>query len=94
MGPDSGESSGPRSVFDDVDDYDEWNESPPQYRDGTVIPDRADWRHRVEVDHVLSSDSTQTVGSDQGVKRIQVFIEYRDEILVEQIAIRTNAIAQ
>jgi type II secretory pathway pseudopilin PulG len=94
LGPDSGELNGPRSVFDDVDDYDGWSESPPQYRDGTVIPDRADWRHRVEVDHVLSSDSTQTVGTDQGVKRIHVIIEYRDEILVEQIAVRTNAIAQ
>ena len=94
LGPDSGEVGGPRSVFDDVDDYDGWDESPPRYRNGTVIPDRADWRHRVEVDHVLSTDSTQTAGSDQGVKRIHVFIDYRDEILVEQIAVRTNADSQ
>jgi MSHA pilin protein MshD len=94
LGPDSGELGGPRSVFDDVDDYDGWNESPPRYRDGTVMPDRASWRHRVEVDYVLSTDTTQTVGSDQGVKRIRVVIEYRDQILVEQIAVRTNAAAQ
>ena len=91
LGPDSGELGGPRSAFDDVDDYDGWNKSPPQYRDGTVIPDRADWRQRVEVDYVLTSDSTQTVGSDQGVKRIHVIIEYRNQLLVEQIAFRTNA---
>jgi MSHA pilin protein MshD len=91
FGPDSGELGGPRSVFDDVDDYDGWNESPPRYRDGTPMPDRDDWRHRVEVNHVLSNDSTQISGNDQGVKRIHVFIEYRDEILIEQIAIRTNA---
>ena len=49
FGPDSGESSWHRrSVFDDVDDYNGWNESPPQYRDGTTIPDRDDWRHRVD----------------------------------------------
>jgi hypothetical protein len=93
LGPDSGELGGPRLVFDDVDDYDGWNKSPPQYRDGTVIPDRADWRQRVEVDYVLSTDSTQTVGSDQGVKRIHVSIEYRDQILIEQITVRTNASA-
>jgi MSHA pilin protein MshD len=91
LGPDSGEIGGPRSVFDDVDDYDGWNESPPQYRDGTPMPDRNDWRHRVEVDHVLPADSTQTAGSDQGAKRIHVVIEYRDDILIEQIAVRTNA---
>jgi type II secretory pathway pseudopilin PulG len=94
LGPDSGEVGGPRSVFDDVDDYNGWNQSPPQYRDGTVIPDRADWRQRVEIDYVLSTDSTQTVGSDQGVKRIHVLIEYRDEILVEQIAFRTSTDAE
>jgi MSHA pilin protein MshD len=91
LGPDSGEFGGPRSAFDDVDDYDGWNESPPRYRDGTPMPDRDDWRHRVEVDYVLSADTTQTAGSDQGAKRIHVFIEYRDELLIEQIAIRTNA---
>jgi MSHA pilin protein MshD len=96
LGPDSGEIGGPRSVFDDVDDYDGWDQSPPRYRDGTQMPDRDDWRHRVEVDYVLPDDSTQTAVSDQGAKRIHVFIEYRDKVLgdkvlVEQIAVRTNA---
>jgi type II secretory pathway pseudopilin PulG len=90
LGPDSGESAGPRSVFDDVDDYDDWNKSPPQYRDGTPIPDRTDWRHRVEVDYVLLSDPTQPTGGDQGIKRIRVFIEYHDRTLVERTALRTN----
>jgi hypothetical protein len=94
LGPDSGELGGPRLAFDDVDDYDGWNKSPPQYRDGTVIPDRANWRQRVEVDYVLITDSTQAVGSDQGVKRIHVIIEYRDEIVAQQIAVRTDAIDQ
>jgi type II secretory pathway pseudopilin PulG len=99
LGPDGGELGGPRSAFDDVDDYDGWNRSPPQYLDGTPMLDRDDWRHRVEVDYVLPDDSTQTAGSDQGAKRIHVFIEYRDKVLgdkvlVEQIAVRTNATEQ
>ena len=44
FGRESGESAIAPSAFDDVDDYDGWNASPPQYRDGTTIPDRTNWR--------------------------------------------------
>src|SRR5262245_47894644 len=49
LGPDGAESSGPRSAFDDVDDYDGWKVSPPQYRTGAVIPDRTNWQQQVVV---------------------------------------------
>ncbi|MEX0613376.1 MAG: type II secretion system protein [Pirellulales bacterium] len=91
FGRESGEPAGPRSAFDDVDDYDGWNQSPPQYQDGTNMPDRADWRHRVAVTYVVPGNPTQTAGSDLGAKRIQVIVEYRDQILAEQVAVRTNA---
>ena len=90
MGADTGETSGPRSAFDDVDDYQGWNKSPPQYRDGTTMPDRADWRHRVEVTRVGPSDPSQTAGSDQGDKRIRVTIEYRGQVVAEFVAVRTD----
>jgi prepilin-type N-terminal cleavage/methylation domain-containing protein len=90
FGPDGAESVGPRSAFDDVDDYNGWNTSPPQYRDGTAMPDRAEWRQRVEVDRVEPTDPTQSTASDEGAKRIRVLIEYRDQVLAEQIAVRTN----
>jgi prepilin-type N-terminal cleavage/methylation domain-containing protein len=90
FGPDGAESSGPRSAFDDVDDFHGWNKSPPQYRDGTTMPDRTDWRHRVDVARVGPSDPTQTAGSDQGAKRIRVTIEYRNQVLAELVAVRTN----
>jgi type II secretory pathway pseudopilin PulG len=90
FGPESGEAGGPRSAFDDVDDYDGWNPSPPQYRDGTDMPDREDWRHSVEIALVAPADTSQVVGSDQGAKRIRVVVEYRGEVLAEQIAVRTD----
>lgn len=90
MGPETGETSGPRSAFDDVDDYDGWNKSPPQNRDGTNMADRTDWRHRVTVARVVPNDPTQTSGSDQGAKRIRVTIEYRNKITAELVALRTN----
>jgi type II secretory pathway pseudopilin PulG len=90
FGLEGGEPSSPRSAFDDLDDYDGWNQSPPKYRDGTTMPDRVDWRHRVYVQRVVPADPTQTSGTDQGAKRIRVTIEYRGEVLVDQYAIRTN----
>jgi type II secretory pathway pseudopilin PulG len=90
IGPDGAESSGPRSTFDDIDDYDGWDKSPPQYRDGTAMPDRDDWRHRVEVTRVTPNDPSQTAGSEQGAKRIRVTVEYRDQVLAELVAVRTN----
>jgi len=90
FGRESGEPSGPRSAFDDVDDYHGWNQSPPQYRDGTTMPDRADWRHRVQVSYVVPATPSQTAGSDQGAKRIQVFVEYRNQVLAKQVAVRTD----
>jgi type II secretory pathway pseudopilin PulG len=90
FGHESGEASTPRSVFDDVDDYDGWNASPPQYRDGTNIPDRTNWRERVTVSYVVPSNPTQTTNTDQGAKRIHITIEYQNQVLAEQYAVRTN----
>ena len=90
FGRESGESASPRSAFDDVDDYDAWTASPPQYRDGTTIPNRTGWRQRVVVTRVTPANPTVTSVTDQGAKRIRVKIEYKDQILVDQSAIRTD----
>src|SRR4051794_27329725 len=90
FGRESGESTSPRSAFDDVDDYNGWNVSPPQYRDGTVIPDRTNWRQRVTVTYVVPTNPTQTAGSDQGAKGIRVSIEYQGVTLADQYAVRTD----
>ncbi len=90
FGHESGESTNVRSAFDDVDDYDDWNASPPQYRDGTNIPDRTSWRQRVTVTYVVPTTLTQTSATDQGAKRIRVQIEYQNQVLAEQYAVRTD----
>ncbi len=90
FGHESNESTSVRSAFDDVDDYDGWNALPPQYRDGTVIPDRTDWRQRVSVVYVSPIDPTQTSSTDQGAKRIHVTIEYQGVVLADQYAVRTD----
>ena len=90
FGPEGAESAGPRSAFDDVDDYHGWSKSPPQYRDGTAMPDRADWRHRVQVRYVVPGNPSLNTASDQGAKQIRVTVEYRDQVLAEQFAVRTD----
>ena len=91
FGHESGESTSVRSAFDDVDDYDGWVASPPQYRDGTVIPDRTtDWQQRVTVTYVSPTSPTTTSSTDLGAKCIHVQIEYQNQVLAEQYAIRTD----
>jgi type II secretory pathway pseudopilin PulG len=90
FGRESGESASPRSAFDDVDDYDSWTASPPQYRDGTTIPDRTNWRQRVTITRVVPTNPSQTSATDQGAKQIHITIEYRNQVLADQTAIRTN----
>jgi len=90
FGREPGEAAFPRSAFDDVDDYENWQQKPPQYHDGTQMPSRSKWRHSVRVRRVLPSDPTQTSMTDQGVKRIDIVIEYDGQVLAEQTALRTN----
>jgi len=90
FGRETGESASPRSAFDDVDDYDAWTASPPQFRDGTVIPDRVNWRHSVTILRVSPASPTTTSVTDQGVKRIRVTVEFKNQVLADQTAIRTD----
>ena len=90
FGRESGESASPRSAFDDLDDFNTWNVSPPQYRDGTTIPNRTNWRQRVEITRVTPSNPTLISGSEQGAKRIRVIIEFQNQVLADQSSIRTN----
>jgi hypothetical protein len=92
FGPEGSEASGPRSGFDDVDDFSGWTQMPPTTRDGTLIPNRADWRRSVQVVWVLPTNLSQaTDGADQGAKRIRVTVEYRGQVLTTQVAVRTNS---
>jgi MSHA pilin protein MshD len=92
LGRESGEAATPRSGFDDVDDYTGWNQSPPQYRDGTIIPDRTNWRQKVTIAYVQPGNPTLATpgNADQGAKRINVTIEFNGKVLAEQYAIRSN----
>ncbi|QDV74269.1 type IV pilus modification PilV family protein [Botrimarina mediterranea] len=64
-----------RDQLDDVDDYEDWYESPPQSSDGVDLTGYDGWIVEIIVTHCHSTPSGSVInvaGSDQGVKRIQV----------------------
>ncbi|MBN2467719.1 MAG: hypothetical protein JXD19_06160, partial [Deltaproteobacteria bacterium] len=80
FGRESGEGPN-RATFDDVDDYDNWNASPPQFPDGTVMngqdrtPDYSNFRRTVVVENV-DDDNYGMVTADgaTAAKRIVVTV--------------------
>ena len=79
-----------RSYFDDVDDYDRWSSSPPESKDGTVIPGYLGWGRRVDVAWVDPIDIGQILLSDTGVKRVRVTVTRNAIKVAELQAIRAQ----
>jgi MSHA pilin protein MshD len=69
-GAETGETS--RSLYDDVDDYDGYQENSAAYADGTAITGATGWKRRVTVDWVSITDPTNRSNSETGLKRIKV----------------------
>jgi Tfp pilus assembly protein PilV len=93
FGPETDEAAeGNRSLFDDVDDYHAWQASPPQDKPGAALPDRADWRRQVAVEHVEPGDLTNVLSAsnDQGVKRITIEV-YHEETLLHRLRAYTTS---
>jgi Tfp pilus assembly protein PilV len=83
-------AAGDRSLFDDVDDYDGWSATPPELQDGTVMSDLDGWTRTVRVEWVRPTDTTQTVGSNEGAKLITVTVTHDGVPASELVALRTS----
>ncbi len=91
FGNEPSERASLRTDYDDVDDYDTWSASPPQYKDGTVIPDLDRWARKVSVAWVNANDLSLTSGSETSVKRITVTVTYNGVEVTSLTAVRTLA---
>jgi len=83
---------GGRARYDDVDDYDGWTAMPPEYKDGTEIPNLTAWERTVSVVWADLNDLTQQSVSATGVKRITVTVLRNGVPTAELVAIRTGAL--
>ncbi len=91
VGVGSDEDTGNRSLFDDVDDYDNWTATPPQQRDGTPVPGLEGYAESVQVKWVQAADRVSTSNGETGVKRIVVSVTHSERLVVTLVAYRTQA---
>lgn len=67
-------STSTRTQLDDLDDYLNWNDSPPRLRDGTLQTNYSAWQRTVDVEKINDSDYSvrSDSSSDKGIRRITV----------------------
>jgi type II secretory pathway pseudopilin PulG len=88
FGRESGESDTSRAAYDDVDDYSGWTESPPVAKDGTALPNSANWRRTVTVEWVDPLNPQQVSGTETGAKRITVVATFRNVPQATVVAVK------
>ena len=91
MGPDAGES---RPTYNDVDDYNSLDESPPVNKDlsSLSVPLGSTWRRTVSVVWIRpGSLATASPQIETGLKRITVTVYHNGVVVTTLSAIRSNA---
>jgi MSHA pilin protein MshD len=90
FGREAGESTTTRSGCDDVDDYNDLSESPPQNKDGTTISNYSGWSRSVAVVWVSTTDTTTASLVESKVKRITVTVRHNGVPVAVRTAVRTK----
>lgn len=94
IGREAGESATSRANYNDVDDYNGWTDSPPQNKDGSVMPDLTSWSRQVVVEWVSPTILTQPSpgsSSETGMKRLTVTVQHNGKTILTRIAVKANA---
>ena len=91
LGVDVGENSVRKQTFDDIDDFSNWSESPPQYADGDPITGYTGWTRAVKVESVTVADPAVVSGSRTGLVRVTVTVTTRRGKQVVLSALRADA---
>ncbi len=90
FGPETDETSGNRSYFDDLDDYHNWSESPLRDKAGTPLPYSTGWTRTVTVENVDPVLLTATGAVDNGLRRITVTVTSPNNQVTTQVALRSS----
>jgi len=92
FGPKPSEITTPpsRVNFSDVDDYNGWTESPPQYKNGSVIPNWTGWGRSVKVVWVNSTNLATSQASETNIKLITITVTHNNTTVATCVAIKAN----
>ncbi len=93
IGLENGETNTTRADFDDLDDYDLWDNAPAETKDGTPVPGGSGWRRKVRVEYFDPANGN-TTNTDTGVKviRIQVVAPSGLEFKLDTLRSRWGAL--
>ncbi len=91
FGPETGESTGNRSLFDDVDDYADWTSDPPTDRSGSAVPGFSGWTQSVNVQWADSDSLAPSVASLTGLKKITVTVTKNGKQTASLVSYRSIA---
>lgn len=92
FGPESGEDTGDRSLFDDLDDFDNWSALPPQDAAGNPMNEYLGWSRSVNVQK-LNDNSHGTLSEvvpDQGLRQITVTVTSPSSQVTTLVAWRSD----
>lgn len=89
FGLEPGESTGNRSLFDDVDDYNGWTSSPPKDRSGSAISGLTGWTRSVAVSWIDPVTLSSTASTNTGLKKIAVTTMKNGQTFGSMVAYRS-----
>ena len=90
FGVELSESWSNRSNWDDVDDYHNWNVSPPRLKDNSILSDYTGWRRSVSVKRVKLTNPNANSALDEGLKRIEITVTGPDGRQTKLVAWRSK----
>lgn len=90
FGPEVAELLQPRSVYNDVDDYNGLSDAPPTNMNGTAIAGYSRWSRVVKVEYVTTANLGTASGADTGLKRITVTVKKNGVPVVEIYGLRSK----
>jgi MSHA pilin protein MshD len=90
IGVDTGETSGVRSTFDDVDDYHGWSSSNAVAKNGTTRSGYAGWSQAVTVTWASRIDATAWSSYDTNLKRITVTVTSPAGVVTQLVGLRSR----
>jgi Tfp pilus assembly protein PilV len=89
FGLEPGESTGNRSLFDDVDDYAGWTSSPPKDRSGAEIAGYTGWTRNVNVVWANPATLSDTASINTGLKKFTITATKNGQILASIVGYRS-----